>query len=77
MAANIQIELSEKLLLLENFMRRMRERKQHGFVLDGVITQSERNALHTAIESLKRHLHEHLLENEPAMENDNMSASID
>jgi hypothetical protein len=31
----------------------MRERKQNGFVLDGIITQAERNALHTAVGTLK------------------------
>lgn len=50
---NIQIEYSQKILLLENFMRRMRQRKQGDFLLDGIITQAERNALHTAIQSLK------------------------
>ena len=50
---NIQIEYSQKILLMENLMSRMHERKPHGFKLDGVITQAERNALHTALKLLK------------------------
>ena len=55
---NIQIEYSQKILLLENFMQRMRERKNGGFILDGVVTQAERNALYTALQALKVRLQE-------------------
>ena len=55
---NIQIEYSQKILLLENFMRRMRERKNGGFILDGVVTQAERNALYTALQALKWRLND-------------------
>jgi hypothetical protein len=76
---NIQIEHGQKILLLENFMRRMRERKQSGFVLDGVITQAERNALHTAVGALKDKFNrlKLLSKLEGGEEDDNMSASID
>ena len=50
---NIQIEYSQKVLILENFMMRMSERKNHGFVIQGIVTQAERNALHTALQALK------------------------
>ena len=51
---NIQIDYSNKLILLDNMMQRMRELKNGGFALDGVITQAERNAIFVAISMLQR-----------------------
>ena len=51
---NIQIDNSNKILILNNFMDRMAERKNYGYVMHGIITQAERNALHSAIKSLKK-----------------------
>lgn len=50
---NIQMQYAEKILLMENLMHRMHERKPSGFKLDGIVTQAERNALHTALNLLK------------------------
>ena len=51
---NIQIDYSTKIILLDNMMQRMRELKNGGFALDGVITQAERNAMFLAFSMLQR-----------------------